>query len=194
MAHRFSRSLLLGSLAGIAVAGVMPLRLTRRANVEGLEDPAMARAYDRMSRSPQFALLRRLVVREVRRYGPKGTLVDVGCGPGYLLAKLATTFALQARLMGVDVSQSMLDRGARNLAAVGLSERVGFRLGDAARLPLEDASRLHREHAVAAPLVRPASSPGGDVPCLAAGRSVPALRPQARCLAQLLLAAHLRAE
>lgn len=54
---------------------------SRQAGIEGLESPAAAQAYDRLSRSPQFKLLRRMIAGELKNHHPQETIVDAGCGP-----------------------------------------------------------------------------------------------------------------
>lgn len=120
------------------VLGAPRISIPRRRNLEGIEDPAVAVAYDRINRWPQFRMLRRLVVSEMRRDEPRGTIVDIGCGPGYLLAVVAKAFPHE-HLIGIDVAEEMTEVAARNLQAVG-GQPVEFRTGDVQKLPLEDAS------------------------------------------------------
>ena len=61
---------------------------------------------------------------------PKGgTLVDLGCGSGRLLARLARGRP-DTRLIGIDLSEPMLDAGRRLLEQEGLGDRVELRRGD----------------------------------------------------------------
>ncbi len=127
------------ALLTVLVLGAPRIKLPRRPNIEGIEDPEAARAYDRLSHMPQFALLRALVVRELRKYQPHGTLADIGCGPGYLLGVLAHAFP-SLHLVGIDLSKEMIETAAHNFEAVGMGERVEFRVGDSEQLPLGDGS------------------------------------------------------
>jgi ubiquinone/menaquinone biosynthesis C-methylase UbiE len=111
----------------------------RQASFEGIEDPEAARAYDRISRLPQFRLLRRKVVRELALYHPSGIVVDIGCGPGYLVALIAQRFP-GLQVIGVDIADEMIETAARNMATLGLNTRVTFRQGESQRLPFEDKS------------------------------------------------------
>ncbi len=113
-------------------------RFARQASLEGIEDPEAARAYDRVSRTPQFRLIRRMVARELRRLKPESPIVDVGCGPGYLVAVLAREFP-DEQIIGVDLSEEMTQVAAANMAALGLG-RTRFVRGDAAGLPFADGS------------------------------------------------------
>ena len=78
-----------------------------------------------------------LRARAVARLVPPGiTVCDVGTGTGVLALELAR---LGLRVVAVDHSARMLDAARAKLAAEGL-EGVDLRRGDAADLPLEDAS------------------------------------------------------
>lgn len=106
---------------------------------EGIEDIEVVEGYDKISRWPQFRLLRKLVVRELSKYGPEGVLVDVGCGPGYFTADVLRAFP-ELEAIGFDIADEMLERAANNLRSQGLGERVSFRKGDIQQLPFEDNS------------------------------------------------------
>ena len=113
--------------------------LDRLAGPEGLDDPAVARAYGWVARTPQMALMRHLVAVRAARMMPEGEALDLGCGPGLLAVKLAQ-LAPGLRVTGVDLSPEMLAQGREHAAAAGLRESVDFRLGDAARIPFPDGS------------------------------------------------------
>jgi len=121
------------------VLGWPRLDVLRRPSRELIENPEAAHAYDRISRWPQFKVLRRLVIWELQKLHPQGTLVDVGCGPGYLVAEISRVFPA-LRVVGVDGSQTMIETAAQNLACQDLLERVEFRVGDVKQLPFEDGS------------------------------------------------------
>jgi ubiquinone/menaquinone biosynthesis C-methylase UbiE len=120
--------------------GYTRLRIPRKVGFEGIYDPKTAEAYDRLSRMPQFAMMRRGFVDELRKHEPKGTIVDIGCGPGYLLETIGKEFPGN-RLMGIDISQEMVEKAKANLASKGMGGRVEFHLGEAAGLPFESSSQ-----------------------------------------------------
>jgi ubiquinone/menaquinone biosynthesis C-methylase UbiE len=64
---------------------------------------------------------------------PKGALLDVGCGPGLLLATLADRPELS--LAGLDIAPEMI-----RIAAERLGKRAEIKLGDAESLAWNDAS------------------------------------------------------
>lgn len=106
---------------------------------EGIEDIEVAKAYDKISQWPQFRLLRKLIIRELMRHHPQGILVDVGCGPGYLIVDVARLFP-KLSIIGVDISEEMVHKAERNLCALGFGERTVFHKGDIHALPFESNS------------------------------------------------------
>jgi ubiquinone/menaquinone biosynthesis C-methylase UbiE len=120
--------------------GSTRLRIPRKVGFEGIEDPGVAEAYDRLSRLPQFAMFRRAFVSELKRHDPRGTIADIGCGPGYLLEAIGKEFPGN-RLMGIDISQEMVEKARANLALKGMGSRVEFRQGEAEALPFEGSSQ-----------------------------------------------------
>jgi len=137
----------LGMLAGIALSAlaVASWRLYGRRSLErvpsrvGIDDPAAARAYGRIMRLPQMALLRRFVARRATDLVAAGAATDLGCGPGYLAIELAQS-APGLHVTGVDVSDAMLAQAITNARLAGVAHQTDFRTADAAALPLPDAS------------------------------------------------------
>jgi ubiquinone/menaquinone biosynthesis C-methylase UbiE len=113
--------------------------LPRKPGFEGIEPPGAVRAYDFISRLPQFGVLRLRIVSELKRYEPAGRLVDIGCGPGYLLALIGRRFP-HLQLMGIDISSTMTEAARRSLARKGLGDRIAFKQGNIECLPLLDGS------------------------------------------------------
>src|SRR5581483_5338028 len=61
-------------------------------------------------------------------------VLDVGCGTGGWLIELAKTYPHISRLIGVDVSDRMLNFARAQAAAEGLAERMEFLMMDALRM------------------------------------------------------------
>lgn len=123
----------------ISIRGYFRVGFARKAGIEGVEDFAASQAYDRISQMPQFRFLRRMIVRELRKHNPNGTIVDAGCGPGYLVEAIAKSFP-ELHIIGVDISEEMMQVATLNLSSPGTGNRVEFRKGDVQKLPLEDNS------------------------------------------------------
>ena len=63
-----------------------------------------------------------------------GEILDVGSGPGHLAIELARLLP-ETKIVGLDVSASMIEIAERNVAKQGFSDRVVFRHGDATEIP-----------------------------------------------------------
>lgn len=114
----------------------LEIEVKRRVSFEGIEDASAVRAYDHMSRSPQFRAMRAIFVRELKKLGPDGTLADVGCGPGYLLEVLARNLP-QLKLVGVDISTEIIAQARVNLSSY---PNVDFKISDSRGLPFASNS------------------------------------------------------
>jgi len=90
------------------------VEVRRKPSLEGIENSSAVRAYDRLSQGPQFSAMRSLFTSELARYNPRGVLVDVGCGPGYLLGVLVRRFP-HLHLIGVDISAEIISKARDNL-------------------------------------------------------------------------------
>ena len=100
---------------------------------------SIAPVYDRMNTLMTAGLdgrWRRAAVRAARLSRGDAAL-DVACGTGKLTAALATAVGREGRVVGIDLSEAMLDEARR---AFGELPSVEFRLGNALALPLEDGS------------------------------------------------------
>jgi ubiquinone/menaquinone biosynthesis C-methylase UbiE len=63
----------------------------------------------------------------------RGVLLDLGCGSACLLARLAAGRP-DAHLVGLDLSEPMLETGRKLIAREGLADRVELRAGDITNL------------------------------------------------------------
>ena len=105
------------------------------ANVRAFDLPS-AGMYDALVASALEGFYAR-VASEFAAAHPGGKLLEVGSGPGRLAVRLAQE-APGTTLIGVDISDAMVERAAHRAAGAGLSERVRFEVGDVAALPLPD--------------------------------------------------------
>ncbi len=101
----------------------------------------IAHRYDLLNRILSLGLdqaWRRRAVRELR-LGSGARVLDLATGTGDLAFQVARKHP-EVTLVGLDPSREMLVRAEAKARAFGLDSRVRFVLGDAERLPLEDAS------------------------------------------------------
>ena len=149
MATRNRLAFLIGLVTGFAGIAAWRLyssrALDRVQSHEGLDDPAIARGFEKVATLPPLRVLRWYAIRRALRLQYAGDAIDIGCGSG----RLAVELALRAPCLtvtGIDLSAEMLEMARESAVRVettcpgALANRVEFRLGDAARIPLDDAS------------------------------------------------------
>jgi len=157
------------ALAVFGIAASLPMRIPRAPEREGFQDREAVAAYDRVSRGLTFILERFVVMRTLARRPPNGALVDLGCGPGYLAARISRRYP-SVEVIGIDVNSDMLAAARRNWPKSAYPN-LSFVFGDAGRLPLAGAKvdtmvssvSLHHwpDPAAAFAEVRRALRPGG---------------------------------
>jgi ubiquinone/menaquinone biosynthesis C-methylase UbiE len=95
---------------------------------------SIARWYDRTTRK-DMPEIRQLAARIAAMVPAGGSVLEVAPGPGFLSIELAKR-GLQVR--AIDISKSFVEIARKNAAADGVKAR--FQLGNAAALPVDDAS------------------------------------------------------
>ena len=96
--------------------------------------------YDRLAEVLSFGQNRRWreeMVMHLARFQPE-RILDVATGTGGVAIALA--HATDADIVGVDLSEPMLERGRERVRDAGLDNRIRLRLGRAEALPFPDAS------------------------------------------------------
>ena len=86
-----------------------------------------------------------------------GKALEIGPGPGYVSIEMARLL-LEVEVVGLDVSETMIEIATRNADEYGVSERVEFRQGDASQMPFEESSFDFRVKWITPPLGK--ASPG----------------------------------
>ncbi len=105
------------------------------ANIRAFDLPN-AGMYDALVASLLGGLYAR-VAGEVATACPRGTVLEVGSGPGRLAIRLARA-APGVGVIGVDLSPAMVELATRRVAEAGLDGRVRFVVGDVGALPLPE--------------------------------------------------------
>ena len=87
---------------------------------------------DMLARSVPFYQEQQGIIRQIARkfYVPGTRVYDLGCSTGCTLIHLARTLGPEARLIGYDNSQPMLDKADQNVAAAGLQDQIELRRAD----------------------------------------------------------------
>src|SRR5919206_1503041 len=99
---------------------------TRHPEPMVMDEPQGVQEYDRIGADIQVGI-HLFNSRGISRLLPEGgTVLDLGCGSGRLLARLAPG-PPDARLIGLDLSDPMLETGRGMLEREGLGERVELR-------------------------------------------------------------------
>jgi ubiquinone/menaquinone biosynthesis C-methylase UbiE len=84
-------------------------------------------------------LLRWYVARRILRLVQEGQAVDIGCGPGHLVFKLAQ-MAPSLKLTGIDLSEEVLAQAEAFAHQNNLDNLVNFKKGSAQAIPFPDNS------------------------------------------------------
>jgi arsenite methyltransferase len=71
---------------------------------------------------------------------PGERVLDVGAGPGLLVAEMAEVVGQSGRVTGLEISDSMLALGRRRCADPSIRKRVAFVKADAVALPFPDGT------------------------------------------------------
>jgi len=122
---------------------IKPYKDDDRAKDEQVRDmfDSIAPAYDFMNRAMTFGidrLWRRSAVKTVAGCAPRD-IVDIATGTGDLAIAMARRLP-GARIVGVDLSEGMLEIGRRKAAAAVPFADIRFVAGDCLSLPLPEAS------------------------------------------------------
>jgi ubiquinone/menaquinone biosynthesis C-methylase UbiE len=90
---------------------------------------------DRMNASPLILQVKRQML-EVRPVGEGDHVLDVGCGLGHEVFRLAELVGPQGRVIGIDANSAMIAEARRR--AAGLTLPIAFEVGDARDVDFPD--------------------------------------------------------
>lgn len=100
-------------------------------------DDAGARRIEAIYSTPDVVAQRRWT-REALNLRPGESVLDVGSGPGFLAAEMASEVGPTGRVSGVDISEAMLSMARSRCAKLSSAALVDFHVGDATKLPFPD--------------------------------------------------------
>ncbi|MFW9771923.1 MAG: class I SAM-dependent methyltransferase [Candidatus Thorarchaeota archaeon] len=123
----------------ILIFGLPRKNNKRKPSIEGIDDPDVAKAFERMSNILPFKLLRRKIVNKLKKYDLKGLVIDIGCGSGNLIIQIAKNFN-GIEPLGIDISDEILELAKKRAALNGVNDKVKFKTGNVESLPLSDNS------------------------------------------------------
>ncbi|MHA1670419.1 MAG: class I SAM-dependent methyltransferase [Promethearchaeota archaeon] len=126
-------------LATVLIFGLSRKRCEREYELEGINDPEVAAAFEKMNKLFPFKIIRSRVVSRIKKCNPQGTLVDVGCGSGRLLFQIAKKIE-NIELVGIEVAREMIEIAKFNLKELSLDKEINLKKGSAEKLPLSDNS------------------------------------------------------
>ena len=90
---------------------------------------------DRMNGSPLIQQVKQQML-EVRPVGEGDHVLDVGCGLGHEVIRLAELVGPQGRVIGIDANSAMVTEARRR--AAGLTLPIAFEVGDARHVGFPD--------------------------------------------------------
>ena len=125
---------------------------------------ALPARYDRLAETLSFHQNRRWraeLVRHVTRFQPE-RILDVATGTAGVAIALA--HATDAHIVGVDITESMLERGRERVRKAGLDNRIRLQVARAEELPFPDS---HFDAVTFTYLLRYVADPGATIAELA---------------------------
>jgi ubiquinone/menaquinone biosynthesis C-methylase UbiE len=104
--------------------------------VNDLDEAALERLIARLESRAQDAIFARLFDKYVARLAllPSAQVLEVGCGTGAMLRKLARRGDFTGKALGVDQSPHFIEAASKFSVAENVVDRLAFQVGDAHRL------------------------------------------------------------
>jgi arsenite methyltransferase len=106
---------------------------------ESVFDDDASRKLEAAYLTPDVVAQRRETLRALALQ-PGERVLDIGSGPGLLVAEMAEAVGQSGRVAGLEISDSMLALGRRRCADSSIRERVAFVKADAVALPFPDGT------------------------------------------------------
>ena len=125
----------------------MGTKITPYKNKESSKKAQVAKMFDNIAGSYDILnhflslgidiLWRKRAVREIGKISPK-TILDIATGTGDLA--LEASVLKPTKIVGIDISEGMLDVGRKKMKKKGLDSMIKLQFGDSENLPFEDNS------------------------------------------------------
>lgn len=119
----------------ILIFGLPRNKSSRRPNIEGIDSPEVAKAFEKMTNFLPFKILRKKILGRINKLNPSGRLLDIGCGSGNLIVQIAEKFP-HLELVGIDISAEMLKRA--KMRANEKQKEIELKEGSVEKLPFSD--------------------------------------------------------
>jgi ubiquinone/menaquinone biosynthesis C-methylase UbiE len=124
-------------LIGLGVVfGMRRMNIPREPDREGIMDHASIQSYDSVSHWPIFSFMRHIILGALGKDMPEGKLVDIGCGPGFLLADISRHYH-HLKIYGIDLSKDMITLAQKHTSS---GQNLQLIIGDSQNLPLSNSS------------------------------------------------------
>ena len=125
----------------------MGTKITPYKNKEATKKAQVAKMFDNIAGSYDFLnhflslgidiLWRKRAVREIGKISPK-KILDIATGTGDLAVE--SSILKPTKIVGVDISEGMLEVGRKKMKTKGLDSIIELQLGDSENLPFDDNS------------------------------------------------------
>ena len=111
--------------------------MAKKEAVQGIFND-IAPSYDRLNHFLSLNIDKKWRRKAIRclQGNDKGKLLDVACGTGDF--SIAASQAGVSRIIGIDISEKMLEIGRKKVEAAGLAAKIDLRYGDSERMEFAD--------------------------------------------------------
>jgi len=102
---------------------------------------SIAHSYDLLNRILSFGIdiiWRKRAVRVLKKYQPQ-IILDIATGTGDFALAIVKKIPL-SKVIGIDISENMLEKAKQKIARKKMNDRIGVELGDSEKMKFADAS------------------------------------------------------
>ena len=113
-------------------------RILKKFHPEGIPWPGTV-LYNAVSATRIFQHHYELIAQDILNYCSKGSILDIGTGPGWLLEKLYNA-SPNFHITGLDISTSMVAKAQKNINNAGLADFIDVKKGESSNIPFANCS------------------------------------------------------